>query len=119
MTTVLRGSDNFDTYKSFTSSPLTITNNSIHSAEHGLGAVPNKISGYLVCVIANGSFEVGDIMPVPASRSAAGTSTSTYNFDMRANATTVYAALNNNGIVCVFDGLLTNSNFSLVLKAEL
>jgi hypothetical protein len=53
--------------KQFVSSDFAITSNSTQTLAHSLGTTPLLYQMFLVCVNADGGYEVGDIVPVNAS----------------------------------------------------
>tara|TARA_R110000803_G_scaffold4054_9_gene13932 strand:- start:5844 stop:6212 length:369 start_codon:yes stop_codon:yes gene_type:complete len=73
MTTVLRGSDNFDTGR-FTSSAQTITAAGLLTLAHGLGRKPFGVSIYLECVTASEGYSIGDELETSFNATASGLS---------------------------------------------
>ena len=59
MTTIIRGSDNFDTGR-FASTAQTISSGGALTLAHGLGSTPFGVNAYLKCVASEQGYSIGD-----------------------------------------------------------
>lgn len=108
----------------YSSAAATYAANGTYTYTHGLGAVPNDVQAFAVCVTAEGGYTPGLQIGLNTGLIPSGTPTTGYGITLAVDATQVYAKIAVGGLAAInySNGnvfVLTPANWTLVVKARI